>query len=84
MWGSPGVGQNLRPFLSTDFSASDKMWLDRFTTLSKSDRRLNQISKNSTWRPACSITLGCLTMKSIDMYILHDSSVGVCFSNISA
>ena len=25
-----------------------------------------------------------LTMKSIDKYILHDRSVGVCFSNISA
>ena len=25
-----------------------------------------------------------LSTKSIDMYILHDSSVGVCFSNILA
>ena len=27
---------------------------------------------------------GVVTMKSIDMYILHDSSLVVCFSNISA
>ena len=27
---------------------------------------------------------GVLTMKSIDMYIVHDSSLVVCFSNISA
>ena len=27
---------------------------------------------------------GVVTMKSIDMYIVHDSSLVVCFSNISA
>ena len=27
---------------------------------------------------------GIVTMKSIDMYILHESSLVVCFSNISA
>ena len=27
---------------------------------------------------------GVLTMKSIDMYIIHDSSLLLCFSNISA
>ena len=41
MWGSPGVGQNFRPFLSTDFSASERVWSDRFTTLSRSDKTLN-------------------------------------------
>ena len=41
MWGSPGKGQNLRPFLSTVFSASERVWSDKFATLSKSDKRLS-------------------------------------------